>query len=119
MPENKPTDWPALVDELNRLLRLKTTPIGMKLFERVEDMQAIPKLRRPSAIHTADQGRARAFVDHVQAGMVAINGPTFGSEPHTPFGGFRASGNGFRECGTEVLDFYSEWKAVNTWVAPR
>jgi uncharacterized protein (DUF169 family) len=53
-------DWPKLVDELNRLLRLKTTAIGMKLFERVEDMQAIPKVRRPSAIHTADQVVAQA-----------------------------------------------------------
>ena len=53
-------DWPKLVDELNRLLRLKTTPIGMKLFERVEDMQAIPKLRRPGAIHTTDQIVAQA-----------------------------------------------------------
>jgi uncharacterized protein (DUF169 family) len=55
-----PTDWPRLVDELNRLLRLKTTPIGMKLFERVEDMLAIPKLRRPVAIHTTDQIVAQA-----------------------------------------------------------
>ena len=53
-------NWPRLVDELNRLLRLKTTPIAMKLFERVEDMQAIPKLRRPSAIHTTDQIVAQA-----------------------------------------------------------
>lgn len=53
-------EWPGLVDELNRLLRLKTTPIGMKLFERVEDLQAIPKLRRPSAIHTTDQIVAQA-----------------------------------------------------------
>jgi uncharacterized protein (DUF169 family) len=49
------TDWPAIVDELNRLLRLKTAPVAMKLFERVEDLQAIPKLRRPTAVHTADQ----------------------------------------------------------------
>jgi len=53
-------DWPGLVDELNRLLRLKTTPVGMKLFERAEDMLAIPKLRRPSAIHTTDQIVAQA-----------------------------------------------------------
>ena len=53
-------DWPGLVDELNRLLRLKTTPIGMKLFERVEEMQAIPKIRRPGAIHTTDQIVAQA-----------------------------------------------------------
>jgi uncharacterized protein (DUF169 family) len=48
-------DWPALVDQLNRLLRLRTTPIGMKLFESRADMEAIPKIRRPTAIHTTDQ----------------------------------------------------------------
>ena len=48
-------DWPGLVGELQRLLRLRTTPIGMKLFERVEELDAIPKLRRPGAIHTTDQ----------------------------------------------------------------
>ena len=53
-------DWPKLVDELNRLLRLKTTPIGMKLFKRVEDMEAVPKIRRPSDVHTADQIVAQA-----------------------------------------------------------
>ncbi|MBL8384588.1 MAG: DUF169 domain-containing protein [Burkholderiales bacterium] len=48
-------DWPALVAGLNALLRLKTTPIGMKLFESREAMEAIPKIRRPKAIHTTDQ----------------------------------------------------------------
>ena len=48
-------DWRGLVAELNALLRLKTTVIGMKLFERVEDMEAIPRIRRPQAIHTTDQ----------------------------------------------------------------
>jgi uncharacterized protein (DUF169 family) len=47
--------YQTLIDELNALLRLKTTVIGMKLFERVEDMAAIPKIRRPKAIHTTDQ----------------------------------------------------------------
>lgn len=37
------------------LLRLKTTIVGMKLFERIEEMEAIPKIRRPDAIHTTDQ----------------------------------------------------------------
>lgn len=54
------TDWPQQVEALNRLLRLKTTPIGMKLFERVEDMLAVPKIRRPKAIHTTDQIVAQA-----------------------------------------------------------
>jgi len=48
-------DWPALTADLNALLRLKTTPIGMKLFESEEGLKAIAKLRRPSAIHTTDQ----------------------------------------------------------------
>jgi uncharacterized protein (DUF169 family) len=55
MPDTPAADWPALVDALNRLLRLKTTPVGMKLFERVDDMLAVPKIRRPRAVHTADQ----------------------------------------------------------------
>ncbi len=48
-------EWASLVDDLNRLLRLRTTPIGMKMFETVEAMEAIPKIRRPKTIHTADQ----------------------------------------------------------------
>ncbi len=57
-PETTPTtglDLTAMVAELNTLLRLKTTVIGMKLLARAEDMNAIPKLRRPSAVHTTDQ----------------------------------------------------------------
>jgi len=48
-------DWNAIVDDLNRLLRLRVTPIGMKLFETVAEMEAIPKIRRPSSIYTTDQ----------------------------------------------------------------
>jgi len=48
-------DLAGLVADLNSLLRLKTTVIGMKLFARAADMEAIPKIRRPNAIHTTDQ----------------------------------------------------------------
>ena len=40
-------DFPALVDGLNKYLRLKATPLGLKRFRTVEDMQAVPKIRRP------------------------------------------------------------------------
>lgn len=56
--ETAPTDkidLAALVADLNALLRLKTTVIGMKMFSTVAEMEAIPKIRRPSAIHTTDQ----------------------------------------------------------------
>src|ERR1700680_5335826 len=48
-------DLAALVADLNSLLRLKTTVIGMKMFSTAEEMAAIPKIRRPSAVHTTDQ----------------------------------------------------------------
>ncbi|KRP90246.1 hypothetical protein AOQ72_35165 [Bradyrhizobium yuanmingense] len=48
-------DLAGLVADLNSLLRLKTNVIGMKLFASVAEMEAIPKIRRPNAIHTTDQ----------------------------------------------------------------
>ena len=53
MPE--PFDLAAIVADLNTLLRLKTTVIGLKMFESAEEMAAIPKIRRPTAVHTTDQ----------------------------------------------------------------
>lgn len=53
-------DWKQIVDRLQQYLRLKTTPIGMKLFATREEMEAIHRIRRPQAIHTADQIVAQA-----------------------------------------------------------
>ena len=53
-------DWKALVDGLNQVLRLRTTPIGMKLFETVAEMEQVPRVRRPKDIHTTDQIVAQA-----------------------------------------------------------
>ena len=61
-------DFAELVGELNRYLRLRTTPIGMKLFETAAAMEAVPRIRRPGAIHTTDQ----------IVGMAARNGWTVG-----------------------------------------
>src|SRR6195256_4886946 len=48
-------DLAGMAADLNQLLRLKTTVIGMKMFASVEEMAAIPKIRRPTAVHTTDQ----------------------------------------------------------------
>src|ERR1700704_3599070 len=48
-------DLATMATDLNNLLRLKTTVIGIKMFARKEDMEAIPKIRRPTAVHTTDQ----------------------------------------------------------------
>ena len=53
--ESSNFDLNEIVASLNKLLKLRTIPIGMKLFESVEEMESIPKIRRPSAVHTTDQ----------------------------------------------------------------
>ncbi len=44
-----------LAERLEHTLKLRTPPIGMKLFESADALAAIPKLRRPKAVHTLDQ----------------------------------------------------------------
>jgi alpha-ketoglutaric semialdehyde dehydrogenase len=65
-----------------------------------------------AAIWTASIHRGQEFVRRIVAGGVQVNGPTYGFEPHVPFGGQRNSGTGWREPGTEALDVYSDWKTV-------
>jgi len=65
-----------------------------------------------ACIHTRSFDRAYHFTQKVRAGVAVVNAGTYGSEPHMPFGGVKASGNGSREPGTEALDVYSELKDI-------
>ena len=65
-----------------------------------------------AAIWTRNVHRAQEFVARVQSGVASVNGPTYGSEPHMPFGGVRDSGTGWREAGTEAIEVYSDLKTV-------
>lgn len=65
-----------------------------------------------SSIFTNDVNDAFKAVRDIQAGITYINGATIGAEAHMPFGGVKATGNGHREGGWTVYEFYSEWKAV-------
>lgn len=49
-----------LAARLESLLKLRSIPFAMKLFERRADMEAIPRIRRPKAVHTLDQVVAQA-----------------------------------------------------------
>ena len=71
-----------------------------------------------ACIHTRNLDRAMAFGQRVQAGVVVANAGTYGSEPHMPFGGLKASGNGSREPGVEALDVYSETKVISLVTDP-
>ncbi len=59
-PTKTEYDWPALARTLETLLRLRSFPFGMKLFETVEAMEAVERIRRPGKIHTTDQIVAQA-----------------------------------------------------------
>jgi len=65
-----------------------------------------------AAVWTASIHRGQEFLQRIQSGVAAVNGPTYGSEPHMPFGGVRDSGTGWREAGTEALDVYSDLKTI-------
>jgi aldehyde dehydrogenase (NAD+) len=65
-----------------------------------------------ACIHTRNVHRAMDFAHRVEAGVAVVNAGTYGSEPHMPFGGVKASGNGSREPGTEAIDVYTNLKDV-------
>jgi uncharacterized protein (DUF169 family) len=49
-----------IADRLESLLRLRSIPFAMKLFVNRAEMEAIPRIRRPSSVHTLDQVVAQA-----------------------------------------------------------
>jgi alpha-ketoglutaric semialdehyde dehydrogenase len=63
-----------------------------------------------SAIYTNDvRASFRAMVE-LDNGITYVNAPTIGAEAHLPFGGVKKTGNGHREGGWEVYEFFSETK---------
>ncbi|MEJ2679400.1 MAG: aldehyde dehydrogenase family protein, partial [Gemmatimonadota bacterium] len=65
-----------------------------------------------SAIYTEDVRSAFRAMQELDNGITYVNAPTIGAEAHLPFGGVKQTGNGHREGGWEVYDFYSETKVV-------
>jgi acyl-CoA reductase-like NAD-dependent aldehyde dehydrogenase len=65
-----------------------------------------------SSIYTRDINKAFTAIRDIKAGITYINVPTIGAEAHLPFGGVKQTGNGHREGGWAVYDFFTEWKAV-------
>jgi aldehyde dehydrogenase (NAD+) len=109
---------PTIVENVGPGDALSTTELfgPIACLYRTPDFQSALALANASpygltaAIHTRSLDRAFEFASRVEAGTVSINGGTYGSEPHMPFGGVKQSGNGSREPGTEAIDFYSNLK---------
>lgn len=65
-----------------------------------------------SSVYTQDINNAYQAIRDIKAGITYINAPTIGAEAHMPFGGVKETGNGHREGGWTVYEFFSEWKTV-------
>ncbi len=63
-----------------------------------------------SSVYTRDANTAFRALEQLDNGITYINAPTIGAEAHLPFGGVKQTGNGHREGGWEVYEFYSETK---------
>jgi alpha-ketoglutaric semialdehyde dehydrogenase len=63
-----------------------------------------------SSLYTSDVNLAFRAMTELDNGITYVNAPTIGAEAHLPFGGVKQTGNGHREGGWEVYDFYSETK---------
>ncbi|MGH7475857.1 MAG: aldehyde dehydrogenase family protein [Longimicrobiales bacterium] len=65
-----------------------------------------------SSIYTRDVRTSFRALQELDNGITYVNAPTIGAEAHLPFGGVKQTGNGHREGGWEVYDFYSETKVL-------
>ncbi|MDI6804305.1 MAG: aldehyde dehydrogenase family protein [Bacteroidota bacterium] len=65
-----------------------------------------------SSIYTKNVNDAFTAIRDIKAGITYINAPTIGAEAHMPFGGVKQTGNGHREGGWTVYDFFTEWKTI-------
>jgi len=63
-----------------------------------------------SSVYTSSVNVAFRALQELDNGITYINAPTIGAEAHLPFGGVKETGNGHREGGWEVYEFYSETK---------
>ncbi len=86
--------------------------IPFDTFEEAIDITNESDFGLSSSIYTRDVNRAFQAIRDIEAGITYVNGPTIGAEVQLPFGGVKGTGNGHREAGTQVYEFYTEWKSV-------
>jgi benzaldehyde dehydrogenase (NAD) len=65
-----------------------------------------------AGVFSASVGRAMAIGNRLNTGLLHINDQTVGDEPHIPFGGNNASGNGTRIGGPANWEEFTQWQWV-------
>jgi benzaldehyde dehydrogenase (NAD) len=63
-----------------------------------------------AGVISASVSRALALGNRLKTGILHINDQTVGDEPHVPFGGSGASGNGTRVGGPANWDAFTQWQ---------
>ena len=89
-----------------------TTVIPFDTLEEAIDIANGVPYGLSSAIYTQDVNQAFYAMQEMYTGIFYVNSATIGAEVHLPFGGTKATGNGHREAGTQVLDIFTEWKSI-------
>jgi alpha-ketoglutaric semialdehyde dehydrogenase len=105
------------VDIMSKLAREEIFGPVLAVFKISNLQEALEKINSveyglTASIFTSNVNIAMIALERIQAGCCYVNAPTFGSEPHMPFGGMKQSGNGSREPGTQAIDVFSEWKTI-------
>jgi alpha-ketoglutaric semialdehyde dehydrogenase len=86
--------------------------LKVKNLDEAVQVQNNTKYGLSSSIYTNNVNDAFRAIRDIKAGITYVNGPTIGAEAHMPFGGVKQTGNGHREGGWTVYDFFTEWKTV-------
>jgi alpha-ketoglutaric semialdehyde dehydrogenase len=89
-----------------------TTVIPVNSLEEGIEVANSVRYGLSAAIYTQNVNRAFKAMNELYTGIFYVNASTIGAEVHLPFGGTKATGNGHREAGTQVLDIFSEWKSI-------
>ena len=66
----------------------------------------------PIELRVSTVGRALALGNRLRTGILHINDQTVADEPHIPFGGTGASGNGTRIGGPANWEEFTNWQWV-------
>src|SRR5690349_13364862 len=89
-----------------------TTVIPVSSLEEAVQVANEVRYGLSAAIYTQNVNRAFKAMNEMYTGIFYVNASTIGAAVHLPFGGTKATGNGHREAGTQVLDIFSEWKSI-------
>jgi len=84
--------------------------IKVRSFDEAVRVNNAVKYGLSSSVYTQDVNLGFRAMQELDNGISYVNAPTIGAEAHLPFGGVKQTGNGHREGGWEVYEFYSETK---------